>query len=50
VTGDVDGETVRAHAKERLPGSHVPKQVFVVDALPRTETGKVRRSDLTSLG
>lgn len=43
-SGTVEG--LRAWARERLPGSHVPKEVFCVDALPRTETGKVRRSDL----
>ncbi len=49
ITGDADTEKVRAFARERLPGSHAPKQVFVVDALPRTQTGKVRRSELVSL-
>lgn len=46
VTGDVDAEAVRAFARGRLPGSHVPKQVVVLDALPRTQTGKIRRSEL----
>ena len=46
IVGDADPESVRAFVRERLPGSHAPKQVFVVDALPRTQTGKVKRSDL----
>jgi acyl-CoA synthetase (AMP-forming)/AMP-acid ligase II len=46
IVGDADADSVRAFARERLAGSHAPKQVFVVDALPRTQTGKVRRSDL----
>ena len=46
ITGDADPDAVRAFARERLPGSHAPKQVIVVDALPRTQTGKVRRTDL----
>ncbi len=48
ITGSAEPDAVRAFAKERLPGSHVPKQVFVVDELPRTQTGKVRRSELAS--
>ena len=48
ITGDADPAAVKAFARERLPGSHAPKQVFVVDALPRTETGKVKRNDLTA--
>lgn len=47
ITGDADPVDVRAFARERLPGSHAPKQVVVVDALPRTQTGKVRRSELS---
>lgn len=46
ITGNADPESVRALARDRLPGSHVPKQVVVVDLLPRTETGKVLRSKL----
>lgn len=33
-------------ARSKLPGSHRPKQVTLVDALPRTGSGKVRRTDL----
>jgi acyl-CoA synthetase (AMP-forming)/AMP-acid ligase II len=46
VVGDVDAEAVRLWARERLPGSHAPKTVIRVDALPRTATGKVKRADL----
>ncbi len=46
ITGSGDPEAVRAFARDRLPGSHAPKQVFVVDELPRTQTGKVRRREL----
>ena len=49
VVGDADPDAVRAFARERLPGSHAPKRVFAVPSLPRTETGKVRRSELTDL-
>jgi acyl-CoA synthetase (AMP-forming)/AMP-acid ligase II len=46
IVGDADLEALRAWARERLPGSHGPKVVIRVDALPRTATGKVRRGDL----
>jgi acyl-CoA synthetase (AMP-forming)/AMP-acid ligase II len=49
VTGAHDTEAVRTFARDRLPGSHAPKQVFAVDQLPRTNTGKVRRGDLREL-
>ncbi|MEX2539974.1 MAG: AMP-binding protein [Actinomycetota bacterium] len=48
VVGKVDPDAVRAFARDRLPGSHAPKEIFVVEELPRTQTGKVRRSDLAS--
>ena len=48
VTGSVDVDALRAFARERLPGSHVPKQIVVLDALPRTQTGKIKRSDLAA--
>jgi acyl-CoA synthetase (AMP-forming)/AMP-acid ligase II len=48
-TGSADPDEVKRFARERLPGSHAPKDVFAVDVLPRTQTGKVRRSDLVNL-
>jgi o-succinylbenzoate---CoA ligase len=38
--------SLRAHCLERLAGFKVPKTFELVDALPRTESGKVRRADL----
>jgi acyl-CoA synthetase (AMP-forming)/AMP-acid ligase II len=46
IVGDADPDEILRWARRRLPGSHRPKQVSMVDALPRTTTGKVRRSDL----
>lgn len=37
---------LHAWARDRLPGSHLPKSIVEVDALPRTPSGKVRRSEL----
>ena len=37
---------LRAHCLERLAPFKVPKAFELVDELPRTETGKVRRADL----
>jgi acyl-coenzyme A synthetase/AMP-(fatty) acid ligase len=37
---------VDAHARARLAGYKRPKDVVVVDQLPRTASGKVRRLEL----
>ncbi len=37
---------LRAHCVERIAAFKVPKAFELVDALPRTESGKVRRADL----
>lgn len=46
----VDEATVAArvteHCRARLAGFQVPKRVHVVDALPKTATGKVQKGDL----
>jgi O-succinylbenzoic acid--CoA ligase len=42
----LDAATLRAHCLERLAAFKVPKTFELVDALPRTGSGKVRRSDL----
>jgi acyl-coenzyme A synthetase/AMP-(fatty) acid ligase len=37
---------LRAHCLERLAAFKVPKAFELVSALPRSESGKVRRADL----
>jgi long-chain acyl-CoA synthetase len=49
VVGSVDPKTLSAWARDRLPGSHSPKTVVVLEALPRTPSGKVKRTDLAQL-
>ncbi|WP_370199447.1 class I adenylate-forming enzyme family protein [Aeromicrobium sp.] len=44
--GDADEETLRARALERLAPPKRPKEYLRLDALPRTATGKVRRTEL----
>ncbi|HZQ29063.1 MAG TPA: AMP-binding protein [Acidimicrobiales bacterium] len=44
VVGAADPSAVLAHARERLAAYKCPKNVYVVEDLPRTVTGKVRRS------
>jgi acyl-coenzyme A synthetase/AMP-(fatty) acid ligase len=39
---------LRAWMLDRLRPSRVPRRIWVVDALPRTPTGKVRRGELAS--
>jgi fatty-acyl-CoA synthase len=46
VVGDVAADAVRAHCREKLASFKVPREVVVVDELPRTSTGKVRKPDL----
>jgi carnitine-CoA ligase len=42
----VDPAALIAHANGRLPRFAVPRYVEVVDALPKTETNKVRKNVL----
>lgn len=49
VQGRVAPERVKKAAESRLASFKVPKIVKVVDELPRTATGKVRRKDLEAL-
>jgi acyl-CoA synthetase (AMP-forming)/AMP-acid ligase II len=44
VVGSTTPEQVQEHAATSLAGHKRPKRVFVVDDLPRTLTGKVRRT------
>ena len=46
VVGTASPGDVSAWARERLAPPKRPKDVYVVDGLPRTATGKVRRTDL----
>jgi long-chain acyl-CoA synthetase len=46
VVGEVTADAVRAFAAVRLAGYKRPKDVFVVDALPHTSTGKLQRRAL----
>jgi O-succinylbenzoic acid--CoA ligase len=41
-------DEIVAHARARLPGFKVPKQVILLDELPRTASGKVQRAQLES--
>ncbi len=46
VVGDVDETALRTHAAARLAPYKRPKEYFGLDALPRTDTGKLRRREL----
>ena len=48
-TGEQVSETeIRFFCSTKLPGYMVPEIVVVVDALPRTSTGKIDRKKLTN--
>jgi O-succinylbenzoic acid--CoA ligase len=44
----LSGEVLRAHCRARLAPYKVPKQITVVEALPRTASGKLRRGELSA--
>jgi fatty-acyl-CoA synthase len=46
VTGDADPDEVRERCKAELASFKVPRRVEVLDELPRTTTGKLRRAEL----
>ncbi len=46
VVGSVEPEAVVAYAKEKLANFKVPRQVQLVDALPRNLSGKVLKTEL----
>lgn len=46
----VDADQVRAHVKARLAGYKVPRDVVLLDALPRNASGKVVVRDLPGTG
>ncbi len=39
----IDPEEIISHCKQRLAGYKVPKKVYIVDELPKTATGKIRK-------
>ena len=39
----IDGASIDAHCRERMAAFKRPRQVIVVEALPKTATGKVQR-------
>jgi len=47
VVGQTTPEQVKEHAARSLAGHKRPKRVYVVDDLPRTLTGKVRRTAIS---
>ncbi len=44
--GTLDEQLVRRHCRERLESFMVPKHVEIRDALPKTDSGKVRKASL----
>jgi len=44
--GDVDEDTLREHARENLATFKIPKQIRLLDALPRNASGKILKREL----
>lgn len=49
VTAPVTPDELRAHCREHIARYKVPSDLVIVDELPYTETGKVRRRELVEL-
>ena len=47
--GDSDAERLQAFCRTRLADFKVPKVIRIVSVIPKSETGKVERRDLTAL-
>jgi len=47
---NVDADELRAFVRQRLAGYKVPKEVRIIEALPRTSTGKVLKRELRTMG
>ena len=47
--GDSDAERLQAFCRTRLADFKVPKVIRIVSVIPKNETGKVERRDLTAL-
>jgi acyl-CoA synthetase (AMP-forming)/AMP-acid ligase II len=45
----LDAEAVLAHASRVLGANRAPRRIWFVDGLPRTDGGKIRRSELPAL-
>jgi benzoate-CoA ligase len=42
----LDLEELQAHCRSRMAAFKRPREIYVVDALPKTATGKVKRFEL----
>jgi acyl-CoA synthetase (AMP-forming)/AMP-acid ligase II len=49
VSGDTGADALIAHCRERLAPFKVPKTIYIVDAIPRTATGKLQRQRLPAV-
>jgi fatty-acyl-CoA synthase len=45
-SADLDGADIAQHCRGRIAGFKVPKEVFVLDTLPKNATGKIHRAAL----
>ena len=49
VSEDIGADALIAHCRERLAAFKVPKTIYIVDAIPRTPTGKLQRQRLPAV-
>lgn len=49
VNGEVSADELRAHCRSELAGFKVPDAFHLIDELPRSSTGKIRKTELREL-
>jgi acyl-CoA synthetase (AMP-forming)/AMP-acid ligase II len=49
VAGNTTRDAVLAHARHALSAERIPDEILIVDAIPRSSTGKVNRRELAEL-
>ncbi len=47
--GSADKDAVKAHCRNHIGGYKIPRNVFFVDALPKTAVGKVQKNELRKM-
>jgi acyl-CoA synthetase (AMP-forming)/AMP-acid ligase II len=45
-SASASAESLKRHVRDNLANYKVPREIFVIDALPRSSTGKISRSEL----
>jgi long-chain acyl-CoA synthetase len=47
-TGNISTEAILAHCKNNLTGYKLPKEIHIIEQLPKSSVGKILRKELRS--